>query len=196
MKTCSQGHQSADSLRFCGACGELLPENPSPFDSFPSINSINGRSSGGARKLLVRIGLVVIAFSIIGAIFGDSSSSNQLSSSTEKQPSSSSSSSTVEVDWFPSGYTEVEQGIAMRWLKSNEYECSSLSDGCWGIMVLAQEGCGSLYVELALLDSSGVNVGMTNDVASGVSPGGRARLVFEDYGNGASKAQVADVSCY
>lgn len=201
MKPCSNGHLNEDQFRFCSVCGELLPTQvSSPINSgeFPPP-APKPNSSGKGKKIAIWVVGVFIGLSVLGAVFGDPETSITAPSSASSESTlrlSSSSSSSIVLDWFPSGYTEIDDGVAMRWMKSNEYECSSISDGCWGIMVVARDGCGSLYVELALLDSSGVNVGMTNDIASGVSAGGKARMIFEDYGNGASKARVADVSCY
>ena len=166
---------------------------PSEVPPVPPPSAANTVRRGRAKKYFLWAGILTVALAVIGAVFGED---YQGATTTSTSSSTSTTSTTVEPDWFPSNFTEVEDGIAMRWLKTNEYSCSSFSDGCWGMLVLARDGCSSLYVELALLDGSGTNVGMSNDVASGVLSGGQAKLVFEDYGTGASKARVSDVSCY
>lgn len=98
--------------------------------------------------------------------------------------------------WYPKGFDEYEDGIAYRFLKSKEFNCS-YGDHCWGMYVISQSGCpSSLYVELTILDSNGSNIGFTNDTTSGLSPGQQAKMVFEDFTPGAQQARIAKISCY
>ena len=98
--------------------------------------------------------------------------------------------------WYPDGFSEYEKGIAFRWLKSSEYNCS-YGDHCWGMLIVAKNGCpSSLYAEITILDSNNSNIGFTNDTTSRLAPGQQARLVFEDFTPGADAAQLSKISCY
>jgi hypothetical protein len=148
------------------------------------------------KKSLWIVGISFVGISVIGAIFGESPENQSSPKSTTPSPRTMPPVVTDPDGWVPLGFEKLKDRLAYRWLESNEYKCSSLADGCWGLLIYAHDGCGSLYVELGLLDSSGVNVGMTNDIASNVRAGEQAKLEFEDYGNGASKARIAQVNCY
>jgi hypothetical protein len=113
---------------------------------------------------------------------------------------------TAENAWLPDdsfGVFEADAGLSttpvgFRWLKKSdgEYSCQ-YGNACWGMELVAKDGCpNNLYVELSLLDSNDVNVGLTNETTSSVPPGGIARMVFETYEDGAAKARVAEISCY
>ena len=66
---------------------------------------------------------------------------------------------------------------------------------CWGVEVIAKYGCGSLYVELTVLDSGGSVVGMTNDTASGMLADEHAKLTFNSPEDGAQKARMSEINC-
>lgn len=97
--------------------------------------------------------------------------------------------------WQPAGFSlTTDQDVAYRWLGDSEFECE-IVDHCWGMFVVSKNGCSSLYVELAILDDAGNNVGYTNDLASGVAAGQQAKLVFPNLETGASKARISKVTC-
>ena len=100
--------------------------------------------------------------------------------------------------WYPKGF-DVYSGdsqIAWRWLDTGEYSCS-YGDHCWGMAIIARDGCpSSVYAEITILDSSGTNIGYTNDTTSGLGAGQKAKLVFEDFTAGAKSARLAEISCY
>jgi hypothetical protein len=63
--------------------------------------------------------------------------------------------------------------------------------------IIAREGCpSSLYAEITILDSSGTNIGYTNDTTSGLGAGQKAKMVFETFEPGAKNARLAEISCY
>ena len=100
--------------------------------------------------------------------------------------------------WYPKGFNEYAEDsqIAWRWAERGEYSCS-YGDYCWGIFITAREGCpSSLYAEITILDSSGTNIGYTNDTTSGLGAGQKAKLVFETFTSGAKTARLAEISCY
>ena len=89
------------------------------------------------------------------------------------------------------GDTEVK----WRWLENAETNCDY--GRCWGMEVVAVEGCdNALYVELALEDDNDINVGMTNDTTGKVSPGQKARLTFNVFDESARSASLSEMSCY
>lgn len=98
--------------------------------------------------------------------------------------------------WWPADFSPFaeDRSIAWRWMESSEYDCTA--DSCWGMLVIPRDGCrSSLYVELSIQDGSGAAVGYTNDTAGSVSPGQRAKMVFDSYEPGAAKARLAEISC-
>lgn len=100
------------------------------------------------------------------------------------------------IPWYPKGYSEYETGVAWKWLNSGQFSCSYSSGSCWGMSVVSQVGCSSLYVEINILDSAGNNIGYTNDTTSGLRPGQTAKLIFDSFEDGASTAQLSKISCY
>jgi len=119
-----------------------------------------------------------------------SSSSNSVTAQTTKK---------IVLPWYPEGYTEYEgdSQIAWRWLKpGSEYSCS-YGNYCFGMSIIAREGCpSSLYAEITILDSSGTNIGYTNDTTSGLGASQKAKMVFETFEPGAKNARLAEISCY
>jgi hypothetical protein len=99
------------------------------------------------------------------------------------------------VPWYPEGFQILAAGVAGRWM--SDFRCSSFAEGCWGLEVTTESGCANnLYIELTILDENGVNIGFTNDTTGPLGVGDLARLQFDSYDYGASKARIADVSCY
>ena len=98
--------------------------------------------------------------------------------------------------WYPKGFSTYSDTIAYRWLERGEFSCS-YGDHCWGMLVVAKNGCpSSLYAEITILDSAGSNIGFTNDTTSGLGQGQQAKLIFEDFTPGAQKARLSEISCY
>lgn len=98
--------------------------------------------------------------------------------------------------WYPKGFSEYDSGIAFKFLKyGSEYRCSYYGAYCWGIEFISKSSCSSFYVELSILDSSGANIGYTNDLTSNVNPLQRVKMVFNSYEDGAKSGQIAQVTC-
>jgi hypothetical protein len=96
--------------------------------------------------------------------------------------------------WYPKGYQEWQDGLAFRWVKSKDLKCPAYSGGCWGMYVIARDGCPqNLYVELSVENRAGDVVGFTNDLVGSVEAGRRAKLTFT--GRGAF-ASFSKASCY
>ena len=56
-----------------------------------------------------------------------------------------------------------------------------------GVEMLTKLGCSSLYAEMTILDSSGRNIGFTNDSANGVRPNEKVILIFISLKTGQTK---------
>jgi hypothetical protein len=104
----------------------------------------------------------------------------------------------ANLPWYPKDFQLYEENIAYRFLSysKGEYRCSYSGAYCWGIEIVTQSGCNNLYAELTILDSTGRNIGFTNDTTSGVRAKERVILVFDTFENGADQGRLAKVSCY
>ncbi len=91
------------------------------------------------------------------------------------------------------GYTEFSDGLAYTWDNS---VCDSSYWGCWGMRVVARDGCDSLYVERQTQDSAGTAVGWTNDTASHLAPGQVANLDFAITDDNVKTARLVEMNCY
>jgi hypothetical protein len=102
--------------------------------------------------------------------------------------------------WYPKGFSEYsgDSQIAYRWLDyGSEYTCTYSSAYCFGMYVIARNGCPtSFYAEINLLDSSKTNLGYTNDTTSALAPGQKAKLVFDTFTTGVKSASIGKISCY
>jgi hypothetical protein len=103
----------------------------------------------------------------------------------------------ADLSWVPTDFNSWndDPNVAWRWLNNKEYECTG--DSCWGMMIIAKNGCKSnLYAELSILDKSDVQVGYTNDSVSSALPMQKSKLVFNSYEDSAHSARISKISCY
>ena len=109
-------------------------------------------------------------------------------------------SSANNLPWYPKGFYEYsgDSEIAYRWLDyGSEFTCSYSSAYCFGMYVIARNGCPtSVYAEINLLDSSKTNLGFTNDTTSALAPGQKAKLIFDTFTDGVKSANLGKISCY
>ena len=85
----------------------------------------------------------------------------------------------------------------MRWLNDKELTCPYSGSSCWGLYVVARDGCPqNLYVELSIEDAAGTIIGMTNDAVGAVPPKKRVKMIFTTFDESAHTASVSKVSCY
>jgi len=99
--------------------------------------------------------------------------------------------------WYPKGFDTYSEdsNVAWRWLENNEFKCT-VGDSCWGMLVIAQNGCpNSLYGEVSILDSSGTQISYTNDSLSVAMPMQKNKLIFDSFEPNANKARLARISC-
>ena len=177
---------------FCPACGfnfagETFAEGhgAAPIQAPPATQAKIGQSRFWV--LLFVVGLALWGWS---QIYSDGAG-NPDTPPTARSPA-------PPAAWWPSGFTPMPQNVSLasRWMATSEFECTYSTGACLGMVVIAESGCDSLYVELSLLDADGAVVGWTNDTASGLRAGERAKLVFEIFDEGAVTGRVSQVSCY
>jgi hypothetical protein len=133
---------------------------------------------------------VAIAIVLVGVWAYNSGSSSQNSSSAPVPV-------TVDTSWIPSEFNSWtdDPNVAWRWLKTKEFKCTG--DSCWGMMVIAKNGCDrSLYAEISILDKSEVQIGYTNDTLSQALPMQENKLIFNTYEESAYSARLSKISCY
>jgi len=137
------------------------------------------------RNILVGIALVVIC------VWAYNSGSSSQNNSTAPVPVA------VDTSWIPTEFNSWtdDPNVAWRWLKSKEFKCTG--DSCWGMMVIAKNGCDrSLYAEISILDKSEVQIGYTNDTLSQALPMQENKLIFNTYEESAYSARLSKISCY
>ena len=100
--------------------------------------------------------------------------------------------------WLPTGFNlwTDDSNVGWRWLKSSEYSCD-LGDGCWGMMIIAKEGCSNnLYVEISILDKNEIQIGYSNDTVSSALPMQKSKMIFDSFDDSADTARISKISCY
>ncbi len=103
-------------------------------------------------------------------------------------------SSVKNLPWYPEGFESYDSNTAYRFQDKGEFRCDYFS--CWGMEFVSKVSCSSFYVEITILDSSGANIGYSNDSASGVQPNQKVKMKFDAVEDAAQTARLAKVSCY
>ncbi len=102
----------------------------------------------------------------------------------------------MSLPWYPKGYSQLDDNLAVKWLKPHSYSCEYSGSSCWGLSVISAQGCPtSLYVAINIEDSSGTVVDWSNDTLPSLAPGKAAKLVFTSFSKGGSTARISDYSC-
>ena len=96
----------------------------------------------------------------------------------------------ASVPWYPDGFTEFDANIAYKYNKGG---CDYFR--CHNVSVISRTACSLMYAEMTLLDSSGANVGFSNDTASSVQPNQIVKLRFDVIEDSASQGQLTQVTC-
>lgn len=109
----------------------------------------------------------------------------------ESERESSGTASIESTAWVPEGFTSFNNKVATKWIDVPGDQC--YLDSCYAMEVVASEQCSHVYVELALLDSAGTNVGYTNDSTSSLEAGQRAVLVFN--ASAGQQAKISKINC-
>ena len=136
------------------------------------------------------VGFIVFCF-ILGFLGGGSSSDTSSTASSETTAAASSEPTVDAAPWFPAGYTEVQDGIAFKWITpSCDYgKCNQAS-------LIIRDGCpSSLYVETTEFDSTQTQIGFSNDSVGAVAPMQKVKMTFHA-SDQTRTMQFAKVSCY
>ena len=106
-------------------------------------------------------------------------------------------SSANSVPWYPRGWKEVADGIAVDYIEN--HDCGYSDAYCWGYYVISREGCPSgIYVEVNITNSEGTVVDYSNDTLGSLPAGQRGQLEFQAFQEDAGTlgATITDTSCY
>lgn len=103
------------------------------------------------------------------------------------------------VPWYPRGYypTPTDSTVAWHWVTSPNCGLSGGGDVCWGIDVIAQNGCSNgLYAEINIV-SAGTVVNFSNATLGSLGANQPASLTFDAF-NVPSNAQgqLTKINCY
>ena len=168
------------------------------------IKESQGSPSGpNGKRLFLSLGLVA-SLIFLGSATG---CAKAVSSDSQKNDSSNDSSAIGdtpiidETSWIPAGFTQYsgDASLAWRWGKSSETTCSysGMDSVCWSAFVIAENGCSSsLYGEIAILDSSDVQIDYTNDSTTAVQPMQKVKLTFDTFNSDAASARMSVLNCY
>ena len=99
------------------------------------------------------------------------------------------------VPWYPEGFTEYQNGIAIKWVDRGPDPCFSACTYAT-LDLIAEAGCPTgLYVEVTFT-RDGTAFDWSNDTLPQLNPGQKGRLQFVSYeSSGSSRVQISQVSC-
>jgi len=157
-------------------------------------------------RVLPLIGLILVVGYFLFSALNQSSDDSYWCPSNPKIPAFSNECGNDSVNtniasdtsWIPSNFDSwsADSNVAWRWLKASEYDCE-YGDGCWGMMLIAKNGCPSgLYVELSLLDKNDVQVGYTNETVGSALPMQKTKMIFNSFEESAESGRISKISCY
>lgn len=184
---CTALQGTAQCILQAGHAGEhradwSAPTEPAPANPAPVPPKRSGLAS--PRRIALSIGGLILILIVVN-----------LTRTGNRVADTGGDTNVVPPAWQPAAFTLTDdRDVAYRWLTDSEIDCD-IADRCWGMFVVSKNGCSSLYVELSIIDDAGNNVGYTNDVASGVTAGQQAKLIFDNFENKGSKARLSKVSC-
>jgi hypothetical protein len=100
--------------------------------------------------------------------------------------------------WYPRGWYEYSDDASVAWRWRDKASCVGdyFGSACWGMDVLAEDGCDDLYVEVTILDRGDNAIDYANDALSGLQPGEIAKLSFESFNEAAASARLSEINCY
>ncbi len=104
-------------------------------------------------------------------------------------------------EWVPEGYnisfqgTQVIEGFAQKFLKSG-FKCADGADGCWGISVIARDGCPyGVFADVFYSDSEGNQKPEVREESTKASPMQKMTLVFNSFDSSDQSARIWRVGC-
>jgi hypothetical protein len=178
---------------------ELIGE-PSQSQNSGSEEKSPGASENQVQRKRSPNWIIIFLVVIIGLWFIGSSTSgdNTVNSSSNSSSSSSSDIPTYDDSWIPEGFSGVpdDDNVAWRWATTSETNCTYSSGSCWSVVMISKNGCpNGIYSELAILDSSGVQIDFTSDSTTRVLPNTKVKLTFDTFNEEAEKARIGEISC-
>lgn len=139
------------------------------------------------------VGVIVGALLLVG--YCSTHGGSDLSASS--RPTASAEPAWTPPEGYERDYTHRGGGVAVQWEKPTRSECRGYDVTCFALNVVTEKGCPrNLYVSISLFNTSGDNIGWTNDTAQGVMASEKTRLVFTTYERGAASARIAEINCY
>lgn len=119
---------------------------------------------------------------------------------TQPAPTTSSptTATTTKAAWPPIGMTGYGTELAWQWVGKNEpFDCEDYQEGCFGITVIALNGCpNGVYVEIGVV-SGGAVVDKANEITPALGPRRTARVALSPPGGvkTGEQAQLSRMSC-
>ena len=95
----------------------------------------------------------------------------------------------------PDGFPAFNNKVAYKYAESGSYTCPSRTR-CIQMEVVSKDGCDSLYVAMAEVNSSGANVGYHKETRAGLAAGQKAILMPDTYNEAADTFRLSKISCY
>ena len=177
-----------------------IMEEPSQAQNSDTEDKSSGASENDVQRKRRPNWIIIFLVVIIGLWFIGSSTSgeNTVNSSSSSSSSSNSNVPTYDDSWIPEGFSGVpdDDNVAWRWATTSETNCTYSSGSCWSVVMISKNGCpNGIYSELAILDSSGVQIDFTSDSTTRVPPNTRVKLTFDTFNEEAEKARIGEISC-
>lgn len=160
------------------------------------------RSRGAAiASIIVAVVGTVVGFVVflvvVGSAFSNATSggvegfSGGGSSAASEAPANGGSQKSAAV---PDGFKDTGKGVALRFL--DDPSCGQYTR-CSQVEVFALRDCpNSVYVEANMLDSSGRNVGLTNDILGSLKKGATGVVDLMIFDDRAERVELSQVNCY
>ena len=114
---------------------------------------------------------------------------------TDSVNESEGKSTIKDTAWVPDGFTAFNNKVAYKYAESGSYTCPSRTR-CIQMEVVSKDGCDSLYVAMAEVNSSGANVGYHKETRAGLAAGQKAILMPDTYNEAADTFRLSKISCY
>jgi hypothetical protein len=140
------------------------------------------------RKVVLAIAAGIAGLFLIGAIFGNSDQG----STTKPKTTSAAKAAEPKDDGISQGLGSAGATADVKLVGIDQPDAIGIRYGHLAI-TNHSEGTSDYYVELRILDGSGVNLGMTNATADRVEPGQSAKAEFMVTEDGAAKVEVTEV---
>lgn len=182
------GAATVPGAAFCASCG--TPISAPTAWAAPAKATPAPVTKGLGKRILI-VAAVLIGLAGIGSLTRPGGGADTDAPRGTARPVTA----TTNPNRLPAGFLYWPADDSLGY-KAIDVTCE-IADKCYGIQVLAMEGCStSLYAEVALTDAAGVSVGYSNDTTGKLAPGQEAKLTFEIFEEDATNVKVSELSCY